>query len=49
MHEQPQAYIDSQDSPQLKLGGSHDLLFIILSMTSHGGYTQMSFFLGLIS
>jgi hypothetical protein len=38
------AYMDSQDSPRSRLGGSHHLPLIIFSVISHGAYIQMSFF-----
>jgi len=40
----PWAYMDSQDSPWPGLGGNHHLPSYIFFVTSHGGYTQVSFF-----
>jgi len=35
--------MDLEDSPGLRLGGSHHLPLILFSMLSHGACTKMSF------
>jgi hypothetical protein len=41
--DKPRANIDSQDPPQLRLGGSPTFPLIIFFVPSHGASTQMSF------
>jgi hypothetical protein len=39
--DKPWAYTDSQDSPRLRLGGSHHLPLIVFFLLGHRTYTQV--------